>query len=275
MKILFIGDIVGSPGRRAVKALVPGLRRKHGIDVVIANAENAAGGSGITPRVARDLFQSGCDVLTSGDHVWRRPDVIELLHTQPYILRPLNFPKMTPGHGSAVFTTQQGVKVGVVCLLGRIFIDAMVESPFHVAQEELKTLRQETPVILVDLHAEATSEKVAMGWFLDGRVSAVVGTHTHIQTADEQILPQGTAYLTDAGMTGPYDSVIGRNKDRIIERFLTGMPTRFELGIGDVRLCGALIEVDEKTGKAIAIERVKEKFADTSRRKEDQDPDSQ
>lgn len=260
IKILFIGDVVGSPGRAAVKALLPALKQRHSIDVVVANAENAAGGSGITPRVARDLFQSGCDVLTSGDHVWRRPEVIEVLQQEKHVLRPANFPKVTPGRGSTVFKTAKDQKVGVVCLLGKVFIDAGVESPFRVVQEELKALKEETKVIMVDLHAEATSEKVAMGWFLDGEVSAVLGTHTHIQTADERILPKGTAYLTDVGMTGPYDSVIGRNKDRIIERFLTGMPTRFELGTEDIELHGALVEIDEATGKALAIERVREKF---------------
>lgn len=259
MKILFIGDIVGSPGRAAVKSILPKLKQREGIDVVIANAENSAGGSGITPRTARDLFQSGCHVLTSGDHIWKRPEVVELLQNDSNILRPANFPKMTPGHGSVVFKTEDGKKVGVICLLGRVFIDAMVESPFHVAQEEVKALKQETNIIVLDMHAEATSEKVAMGWFLDGEVSAVLGTHTHIQTADERILPKGTAYLTDVGMTGPYDSVIGRKKDRIIERFMTGMPTRFELGTEDVELHGALVEIDERTGKALKIARIREK----------------
>jgi metallophosphoesterase (TIGR00282 family) len=259
LKILFIGDIVGSPGRAAVKALVSKLRQRHGLNAVIANAENSAGGSGITPRTARDLFQSGCDVLTSGDHVWRRPDAIELLQKEPNILRPANFPKVTPGKGSVVFKTEDGVKIGVICLLGKVFIDALVDSPFRTAEEEIKHLAQETKIIIVDMHAEATSEKVAIGWFLDGRVSAVLGTHTHIQTADERILPHGTAYITDVGMTGPYDSVIGRNKDRIIERFLTGMPTRFELGINDVQLHGVIVTIDEKTGKALKIERVQEK----------------
>ncbi len=261
IKILFIGDVVGSPGRAAIKQLVPKIRQREAVDVVIANAENSAGGSGITPRVARDLFQSGCDVLTSGDHVWRRPEAMELLQREAHILRPANFPAGTPGRGSTVFKTSQGVGVGVVCLLGRVFIDAMVESPFRTVQEEIKQLKPQAPVIIVDLHAEATSEKVAMGWFLDGEVSAVVGTHTHIQTADEKILPKGTAYITDVGMTGPYDSVIGRNKDRIIERFLTGMPTRFELGTGDVQLHGVLMEFDEATGRALKIQRVRESVA--------------
>lgn len=260
IKILFIGDIVGSPGRAAVKALVPVLRQKEKIDVVIANAENSAGGSGITPRTARDLFQSQCDVLTSGDHIWRRPEVIELLQNQPNILRPANFPKETPGEGSVVFTAQTGFKVGVICLLGKVFIDAMVDSPFRIVKEEIARLKKETEIIVIDLHAEATSEKVALGWFLDGEVSAVLGTHTHIQTADERVLPKGTAYITDVGMTGPYDSVIGRNKDRIIERFLTGMPTRFELGTEEIELHAVLIEVDEKTGRALSIKRIREKF---------------
>lgn len=274
LKILFIGDIVGSPGRAAVKAIVGRMRKERGIDAVIANAENSAGGSGITPRTARDLFQSGCDVLTSGDHIWRRPEVIEVLNREMTVLRPANFPKNTPGHGSTVFKTAGGALIGVVCLLGRVFVEAMVESPFKVAQEEIAALKKQTPVVLVDLHAEATSEKVAMGWFLDGKATAVLGTHTHIQTADEQILPKGTAYITDVGMTGPYDSVIGRNKDRIIERFLTGMPTRFELGTGDVQLHGVLLEVDETTGKALAISRVREK-APAGVIREAKDPDDQ
>ncbi len=274
IKILFIGDIVGSPGRAAVKALLPQLRRRNGVDLVIANAENSAGGSGITPRTARDLFQSGCDVLTSGDHIWRRPEVIELLQKDPRILRPANFPHSTPGHGHTVVATAGGVKVGAVCLLGRVFVEAMVESPFRVAVEEIKQIRQETPIVIVDMHAEATSEKVAMGWYLDGEVSAVLGTHTHIQTADEKILPKGTAYITDVGMTGPYDSVIGRNKERIIERYLTGMPVRFEMATGDVWLCGALIELDEKTGRALAISRIQER-APSAEVRDAKNPDDQ
>lgn len=271
MKILFIGDIVGSPGRAGVKSLLPGLKQREQIDMVVANAENSAGGSGITQRTARDLFQSGCDVLTSGDHIWRRPDVMEVLQKDSRVLRPANFPKVTPGHGSVVFKTEKGLKVGVVCLLGNVFIDAFVESSFRAAQEEVKILKQETNIILIDIHAEATSEKVAMGWFLDGEVSAVLGTHTHIQTADEHILPKGTAYITDVGMTGPYDSVIGRNKDKIIERFLTGMPTRFELGTEDIQLHGALVDIDETTGHALSIKRIREKVPRTIKPDEEED----
>jgi len=194
---------------------------------------------------------------------------MEVLLKEARVLRPANFPKVTPGHGSVVFKTEEGIKVGVVCLLGNVFIDAMVESSFRSAQEEIKILKQETPIILVDIHAEATSEKVAMGWFLDGEVSAVLGTHTHIQTADERILPKGTAYITDVGMTGPYDSVIGRNKDKIIERFLTGMPTRFELGTEDIQLHGALVDIDEKTGRALAIKRIREKVKGVVANKEE------
>jgi metallophosphoesterase (TIGR00282 family) len=273
IKILFIGDIVGSPGRAAIKSLLPGIKQREGLEMVIANAENSAGGSGITARTARDLFQSGCDVLTSGDHVWRRPEVVEVLHHERRLLRPANFPKATPGRGSIVFKTAGGNNIGVVCLLGTVFIDAMVESPFRTVQEEIKALKNECCVIIVDLHAEATSEKIAMGWFLDGEVSAVVGTHTHIQTADERLLPKGTAYITDVGMTGPYDSVIGRKKEKIIERFLTGMPARFELGTEDVELHGVLLEIDEKTGRALAITRLKEKAPKQD--KDAQDPNDQ
>ncbi|HQP91109.1 MAG TPA: TIGR00282 family metallophosphoesterase [Candidatus Omnitrophota bacterium] len=260
MKVLFIGDIVGSPGRAAVKSIVPKLRTQKGIDFVIANAENAAGGSGITSRVARDLFQSGCDCLTSGDHVWRRQEIIELMQNDKRVLKPANFPKNTPGQGSGLIKNKNGQSIGVVCLLGQVFIDALVESPFHVVREEIAELKKDTKVIIVDIHAEATSEKIALGWFLDGEVSGVFGTHTHIQTADDKILPKGTAYITDVGMTGPYDSVIGRKKDKIIERFLTGMPTRFELGTEEIELHAVLVEIDETTGKALKIERIREKL---------------
>ncbi len=271
MKILFIGDVVGSPGRAAVKALLPKVKQAHDVDFVIVNAENSAGGSGITPRTARDLFQSGCDVLTSGDHVWRRPEVVDLLNCNHAILRPANFPAATPGRGSGVYRSAAGPSVGVLCLLGRVFVDAMVASPFHSAQEEIGALKKATPIIIVDIHAEATSEKVALGWFLDGQVTAVLGTHTHIPTADERVLPKGTAYITDVGMTGPYDSVIGRSKDKIIERFLTGMPTRFELGKKDVALCGVVVEVDVTSGRALSIQRIREPLPGAM--EDAQDPD--
>lgn len=260
MKILFIGDIVGSPGRDAVRQLLPELKKSKAIDFVIANAENSAGGTGITPRVANDLFNSGCDVLTSGDHIWRRQEVLEIINSNERLLRPLNLPDASPGRGYNLYKTDSGVSVAVVSLLGRVFIDAATTSPFIAIRGLLPTIKKEGKVIIVDLHAEATSEKIAMGWFLDGEISALLGTHTHVQTADEKILPKGTAYITDVGMTGPFDSVIGRKKEKIIERFLTGLPIRFELGTEDVRLQGAILEIDEKTGKSISIERVNQQI---------------
>lgn len=255
MKVLIIGDIVGSPGRDAVRDIVPKLKSKEGIDFVIANAENAAGGTGITPRVALDLFNSGCDVLTSGDHIWRRREVLEIINSDDRLLRPLNLPVSSPGRGYGLYKTSFGV-VGVVSLLGQVFINAMTSSAFIAIRDVIPILKKETNVIIIDFHAEATSEKIAMSWFLDGEVSCVAGSHTHVQTADERILPKGSAYITDIGMTGPHDSVIGRNKEKIIERFLTGMPVRFELGSQDIRLQGVIVEIDEKTGKGIAIKRV-------------------
>lgn len=258
MKVLLVGDVVGAPGRDAVKALVPILKAKHKIDFVIVNCENVAGGAGVTPKTALDLLETA-DMLTSGQHIWKYKEICPFLGEEPRLLRPANYPAAAPGFGAYVYKAKNGTKVGVINLLGRVFMEA-VDDPFRVGEKLIEQLRKETPVIFVDMHAEATSEKVAMGWFLDGRVSAVVGTHTHIQTADERILPKGTAYLTDLGMTGPYDSVIGRKVDAILERFLSGMPQRYEVAQGNVILCGALVEVDEKTGKALSIGRVKEPF---------------
>jgi len=257
MKILFIGDIVGSPGREAVRVIVPKLREREAIDLVIANAENASGGSGLTPKVAEDLFDSGCDCLTTGDHIWKRQDVLKIID-HPYILRPANLAPGIPGKGYCVLT-KNNLNVGVINLQGRVFMQA-IDCPFRAAREIAPFLKKETNIILVDMHAEATSEKVAMGYFLDGKVSAVAGTHTHIQTADEKILPQGTAYITDLGMAGPYDSVIGQEKSRIIERFLTGMPVRFEVASENIQLHGAIIEIDTATGKAVSIKRIQEKL---------------
>jgi len=260
MKVLFIGDVVGSPGRAVVREIVPLLKKNKEIDFVIANAENSAGGTGITPRVANDLFGSGCDVLTAGDHMWRRIEVLDIIKDNQNILRPLNFSKEAPGSGFGFYKSNSGVLICVVSLIGRVFIEAQSDSPFMAIRDILPQLKSKTNIIIVDLHAEATSEKVAMGWFLDGEVSAVLGTHTHVQTADERILPHGTAYITDVGMTGPLDSVIGRKKEKIIERFLTGMPIRFELGTDDVQLQGAIIEIDQNTGKSLSIQRIREKL---------------
>jgi metallophosphoesterase (TIGR00282 family) len=264
VKLLFIGDIVGSPGRRAVKELVPKLREQHALDFVIANGENSAGGSGITPAIASELFSYGVDVITSGDHLWDQKEVIELLENEKRFLRPFNYPAGTPGQGSGVFQAQSPkskvqspISIAVMNFQGRTFMPPL-ENPFVLAREEVARLRQQTKVIFVDMHAEATSEKIAFARMLDGQVSAVVGTHTHVQTADEQIFPGGTAYLTDAGFTGPHDSVLGREIEPIIKRFLTGMPTRFEVAKNRVLLHGAVIEIDEATGKALKIQRVAE-----------------
>ncbi len=258
MKILFAGDIVGSPGRRAVTLLVPKIKKKEKIDFVIANGENAAGGSGVTPKIADELFDSGVDMITSGDHIWKRREIIGILDEKPNILRPANYPPGVPGMGGYVDRTNKKAPVGVINLVGRVFMEA-VECPFRKATEEIEEMKKDAKIIIVDIHAEATSEKIAMGWYLDGLVSAVIGTHTHVQTADERVLPQGTAYITDVGMTGPHDSVIGRRKEQILARFLTQLPTRFEMAEDDVQLNGVILDVDEGTGKAKSIKRVQEK----------------
>lgn len=258
MKILFIGDIVGAPGRQALNKLLPGLKKEYELDFVIANAENAAGGSGITAKVAEELFSYGADVLTSGDHIWKKSEIFEIINQEERILRPVNYPQGAPGRGFNVYKTKEGSKLGVINVNGRVFMDAL-ECPFKTTLAAQLELSKETNIIIVDIHAEATSEKAALGWFLDGKVSAVLGTHTHIQTADERILPQGTAYLTDAGMTGPYDSVIGRKVEDVLERFITAIPRRFEVALENVQLCGAVLDIDDKTGKASSIERIQRK----------------
>jgi len=255
LNILMIGDVVGRPGRLVLEALLPGLLEEEEIDLCVANGENAAGGSGITPKVAEKLFALKIDVLTTGDHVFRKPEAFNLLRSDPRVIRPANYPQAAQGRGMTVVPSRRGVPVGVVNVQGRVFMSP-VDCPFLAADRCVEAVRRDTPVILVDFHAEATSEKVAMGWFLDGKASAVVGTHTHIQTADETVLPGGTAYITDIGMTGPYDSVIGRAKEPVLHRFVTHMPARFEVGEGDERVCGAIIRVDPRNGKAKTIDRV-------------------
>ncbi len=256
MKILCIGDVVGRPGREAVEALLPKLKEEYKIDFTVGNGENSAGGAGISPRMANQLFQYGCDVITLGDHTWDKREIYPYLDETPTILRPLNFPDGSPGRGFCIVNLPNNTKIAVINLLGRVFMRYNVACPFRALEETVEKIRQETPLIIVDMHAEATSEKVALGHFIDGRVSAVVGTHTHVQTADEKVLPKGTAYLTDLGMTGPQDSVIGQNKEEIIKRFLTSMPAKFKVATDDVRLNGVVIEVDSKTGLAKKIERV-------------------
>ena len=255
MKILFIADIVGQPGRRAVKELVPKLRQEHTINLVIANGENAAGGSGITPKTAAEIFDSGVDIMTSGDHLWDQKEVSELLVNERRFVRPLNYPAGTPGQGSVIFRADGVPPVGILNLQGRTFMAAL-ENPFHAGLAEVEKLRQSAKIIFVDFHAEATSEKIAMARMLDGQVSALIGTHTHVQTADEQIFPGGTAFLCDAGFTGPHDSVIGREIEPIVKRFLTNQPQKFEVAANRVMLQGAIVDIDNGTGRATGIERV-------------------
>jgi metallophosphoesterase (TIGR00282 family) len=260
LKILFIGDIFGRPGRTVVKERLSGLVKQHSIDLVIANGENAAAGFGITPQLAEELFDLGIDVLTSGNHIWDKREIIDYFKSangDPYsparrLLRPANYPPGMPGWG-VYQGRKKDVGYAVMNLQGRVFM-ASNDDPFRMADQLLKEIKAK--VILVDIHAEATSEKMAIGWYLDGRVSTVVGTHTHVPTADERVLPGGTAYITDVGMTGPYDSVIGVKKELIVEKFLNNMPVRFEAGTGDVRLCAIVVDCDETTGHAREIKRV-------------------
>lgn len=256
MKLLFIGDIVGSPGRRVVKEVVPRLRQDRGIDVVIANGENSAGGSGITPKTARAIFEGKVDIITSGDHVWDQKEVSDLLANEPRFVRPINYPEGTPGQGATVCQVGN-YQLGVINVQCRTFMPPL-ENPFRAMQTAVAAMREKTPNILVDVHGETTSEKISMGRFLDGQVTAVIGTHTHVQTADEQVFPGGTAFLCDAGFTGPQESVLGREIEPIIERFLTSQPRRFPVAKNDVVLKGAIVEFDPATGKASSIERVSE-----------------
>ena len=255
IRLLFVGDIVGRPGRQLIRRGLAALRDYHQIDLVIGNVENAAAGFGITREIGDELLERGLDVMTSGNHIWDRKEAIDYIGTEPRLLRPANYPAAVPGNGSYLARTSGGVSVGVVNVMGRVFM-VNIDDPFAVVLKEIDALKQRARVIFVDFHAEATSEKIAMGWHLDGKVTAVVGTHTHVQTADERVLPRGTAYLTDVGMTGPHDSIIGVEVDSALARFLTGMPARFETAEGNPRLNAAVIEADEETGRALEIERL-------------------
>jgi metallophosphoesterase (TIGR00282 family) len=255
MKILFIGDIVGKVGRNAVKASLPSLMDKYKIDMTIANGENVAGGFGLTESLVNDLYAMGVHVITTGNHVWDKKDFVSYISKDNRVLRPANFAPGVPGYGSIIHTLPDGSKVGVLNLSGRVFM-ANMDCPFRTAQAEIETLAQVAKVIIIDLHAEATSEKVAFGYFVDGKASAVIGTHTHVQTADEKILPHGTAYITDVGMTGPAHSVIGIEVAQIIQRFLTGMPDRFETAQGKGILSAVVLDIDAGTGKANGIQRI-------------------
>ncbi len=255
VRLLFIGDIVGKPGRQVVARELHRLVDRYLIDLVIANGENAAGGFGITEETANDLFKCGVHALTSGNHVWDKKESLDFIKHEKRLLRPANYPEGTPGQGSAFFFTAGGVRIAVLNLEGRVFMNNL-DCPFRTAEREIERLRLETPIILVDFHAEATSEKASLGWYLDGRVSAFIGTHTHVQTADERILPGGTAFLSDAGMTGAFDSVIGVKKEEAISKFLTQLPVKFDMAKNNLRLNGAVIEVDEQSGRAVSIERI-------------------
>ncbi len=257
MRILFIGDIVGEPGRRTVKHLVPQLRERHAIDFVIANGENSAGGSGITVKTALEIYGSGVDIITSGDHLWDQKEVVGLLSNEPRFLRPINYPPGTIGQGSTIVRLEGKPPIAVLNAQGRTFMPDL-ENPFRILNEEVHRLRQEVRILFLDFHAEATSEKIAIARMLDGRVSAVIGTHTHVQTSDEQIFPGGTAFLCDAGFTGPHESVLGREIEPVIKRFLTNTPQRFEVADKRLMLQGVLIDVDDVSGKATAIRRISE-----------------
>lgn len=256
MKLLFIGDIVGKPGRRAVRLLLPAIREEQGVDVVVANCENAAGGFGVTRDVIDELLQSPIDILTSGNHIWDKRDIIDYIDEYPTLLRPANYPEGSPGRGWVVTNNHGGKKpLAVLNLEGRVFMRPL-DCPFKTARRLIRTVGDYTPVVIVDMHAEATSEKQALGRYLDGTVSAVIGTHTHVQTADETIFPQGTAYISDAGMTGAFDSILGIRKEAAIERFLTVRPIKFDVARKDIRLQGVIIDIDDETGKSLAISRV-------------------
>jgi 2',3'-cyclic-nucleotide 2'-phosphodiesterase len=256
MRILFVGDIVGKAGRQAVEGLLERCVADHQIDFTVANGENAAGGMGITPVIASEFLDLGIDVLTSGNHIWAKKEIIPFLDEEERLLRPANYPDRVPGRGAGIFRLGNGKKIGVLNIEGRVFMRNL-ECPFRVSEKEVEKLKEQTPIILVDFHAEATSEKVALAWFLNGKVSAVVGTHTHVQTADERILSGGTAYITDAGMTGPLASVIGIRRQIALERFLTQVPIKFDVATEEIELQGVILEVDEETGKSRSIERVR------------------
>jgi metallophosphoesterase (TIGR00282 family) len=259
LRLLFLGDIIGEPGRSAVIAMVPKLKAEWEIDFVVANGENAAAGRGITGKISIDLLRAGIAVITTGDHIWDQKNIISYIETEPRLLRPLNYPPGTPGHGSIVLETAKG-KVGVINVQGRTFMLPNLENPFRLIEEEVLQMQEETRVIFVDVHAETTSEKIAMGRFLDGKVSAVAGTHTHVQTADEQIFEGGTAFICDAGMCGPTRSILGREIQPILQRFLSSMPVVFPVARGEIKLHGLLVDIDETTGRALAVRRVAEPY---------------
>jgi len=256
LKVLFIGDIVGSPGRKAAKEMISDLRREMPFDYCVANGENAAGGTGITSVVAQELYKFGIDALTMGNHTWSKREITNFIDSDSKIVRPANYPQELPGKGSTIIDG----KLGVINLLGRVYMD-YVDCPFRALDRELEYLKSKVKVVLVDIHAEATSEKCAVAWHADGRVSCVVGTHTHVQTADERILPCGTSFISDVGMTGPQEGILGVDRDIVLEKFITGMPVRFELAKGNVQFNAIHMEIDDKTGKTVNIRRLSKIFS--------------
>jgi metallophosphoesterase (TIGR00282 family) len=257
INLLCIGDVVGKPGRFVLSQALAGLIKQHDIHCVICNGENAAGGSGFTPQLYEKFKRYGVDLITLGDHIYRRQEIIPVLETSDRMVRPANYPVGSPGRLFATYETKAGPSVAVISLMGRLYMKPPSDCPFRAADKVLTSIPPAVKIIVVDMHAEATSEKIAMGWHLDGRVSVVFGTHTHVPTADERVLPGGTAYISDLGMTGPYDSVLGRRKDRVIRTMITNLPNPFDVAIGDIRLCGVIVKVDGATGKAVHIERVR------------------
>ena len=257
LTVLFLGDVVGEPGRKAVIARLPELKEQHAVDFIVVNGENAAGGRGITGKITIELLRAGASVVTTGDHIWDQKDVFSFIETEPRLLRPINYPDGAPGNGSIVLETAKG-KIGVINVQCRTFMQPILENPFRAVEAAVARIREETQNIIVDVHGETTSEKIAMGRFLDGKVSAVIGTHTHVQTADEQIFSNGTAFLCDAGMCGPVHSILGRAIEPIMNRFISNLPALFPVAAGEVRLRGALIEIDETSGRALRILRVDE-----------------
>ncbi len=258
LKILAVGDVVGKPGRKACR-LLPALRKELGLDFVVVNGENAAGGAGLTPPLVEELLSLGADVITSGDHIYKNREILEIIESEERLLSPANISRSAAGRGWGVYNAG-GVPVGVFNLVGRTYMKGLYENPFEAADELAEKLSERAKVVLLDFHAEATSEKIAMGWHLDGRLSAVFGTHTHVQTSDERVLPGGTAYISDIGMTGPHDSVLGRRTERVLQYLTTGMPARFDVAGGDLRLSGAVFTVDAETGRAASVERLQRSF---------------
>src|SRR2546425_8551933 len=262
LSVLFLGDVVGAPGRTAVITRLPELKDKYALDFIIVNGENAAGGRGITGKITIDLLRAGVSVITTGDHIWDQKEILSFIETEPRLLRPVNYPDGAPGSGSILLETTKG-KIGVINVQARTFMQPILENPFRAVEAAVTKMRSETANIIVDAHGETTSEKIALGRFLDGKVSAVIGTHTHVQTADEQIFPGGTAFICDAGMCGPVNSILGRAVDPIVNRFVSNLPALFPVAKGDVRLCGVVVSIDETSGRALEIRRINELIADT------------